>query len=303
MSVEARQRDPGGSRQSGRCHSPPVRWVVVAVAAAEAIGAATWYVGAYENSVPGFDWELAAVVLTGLGTTALALATVILAWVTRKDVATAQGIARASQETAQAAREANEIARSEIERRPMLGLVADEPRLHSQVETTPDGRREIPCVRLIVTNATGRRAAIRTRVLVDRYMRADGTPPMSAGSPSLGWPTAIDAQAASVTIFAGSGRPVNFGQLQRRPIPQDTHDGQKHGPWELHLNIEGAPPADLRQILRGPEHVVRLVVGADDGDAVTFDVRVTWDLAALDPDTALDSVRISISPVSEGSST
>ena len=113
---------------------------IVAATIAVFIGifAATWYVGAHYDASPtvvvtqnvealpsdedGFAWELAALVLTGLGTTALALATAGLALVTRKDVANAQ-------KTADSAREANEIARSEIAATPAP--------VHSRGRTTP----------------------------------------------------------------------------------------------------------------------------------------------------------------------
>lgn len=63
----------------------------------------------------GFDWELWALILTGLGTTALAVATGLLALSTWRDV-------RASQEIAREAVAANELARAEQAR--LLGAAA-----------------------------------------------------------------------------------------------------------------------------------------------------------------------------------
>src|SRR3954466_7997046 len=78
--------------------------------------------GATIRESAGFDWELWALVLTGLGTTALATATGLLALSTWKDV-------RASTEIAREARDANDLARVEQARRPALSLLRDEERI------------------------------------------------------------------------------------------------------------------------------------------------------------------------------
>jgi hypothetical protein len=72
--------------------------------------------GAGTIEAGGFDWSLFALVLTGFGTTALAVGTGALAWSTSRDV-------RASQRAAQAASEANELHRQDIEVSELARLV------------------------------------------------------------------------------------------------------------------------------------------------------------------------------------
>lgn len=73
---------------------------VIAGVAAVALGvlAASFYIGNYQSREDGFDWELAAIVLTGLGTTALAAATGWLAHSTRIDVRATTDLAQTTRE-------------------------------------------------------------------------------------------------------------------------------------------------------------------------------------------------------------
>ena len=143
-----------------------------------------------------FDWELFAIVLTGLGTTALAIVTGALAFATNQDV-------RASLRAAAAAEAQLEIARSAELSRPLLTLAADEERVHTRIE----GNGAI-YVRLVVNNASGRRAARGTRVLVDKYWHEDSPQQtVTIRSPSLGWPSATEAADASWSYL-----PVRHGR-------------------------------------------------------------------------------------------
>lgn len=176
---------------------------MIVIAMAAAVVGASIAVGFIGSRLPhrDFDWELFAVVLTGLGTTALAVVTGSLAWTTSQDV-------RASQRAAVAAEQQLEIARREEARTPLLTLLNDDG-LHSLAESNQEA-----CVRLVVANEPDRRAARGTRVVVDRYWPIDDpTAIKTIGSPSLGWPSATDAVDGSVVIFAGSSRPVDFGIL------------------------------------------------------------------------------------------
>lgn len=131
--------------------------LIAAVAAALAIiiGASIG-IGFAAGGGDDFDWSVWALVLTALATLGLASMTAFLASSTWQDV-------RASQLVAQAAHEANELVRTQQERRPRLTLRADEEKLHSHAELGG-----VLWVRLLVENATGVRAATGTRVLVDR---------------------------------------------------------------------------------------------------------------------------------------
>jgi hypothetical protein len=80
--------------------------VVVIVALALAVGLSFWLVGwlAARDEVHGFDWELASIFGTAVGTTLLALATGWLAYSTRSEVRATQDLAELTREE-QAARE------------------------------------------------------------------------------------------------------------------------------------------------------------------------------------------------------
>lgn len=77
--------------------------LLVAALALAAVVAASWRVG-HVGSEHGFDWELAGVFGTALGTTLLAITTGLLAWLTWGDVRATQDLATSTRED-QAARE------------------------------------------------------------------------------------------------------------------------------------------------------------------------------------------------------
>jgi hypothetical protein len=86
-------------------------------------------------------------------------------------------------------------------RRPRLSVTEDLDRVRSRVEETSEG--DLPHIRLLVANEKRRRAAQGTRVLVEWYQAREGER-VSLAHPSLGWPSAPEAEATgSVVVFAG----------------------------------------------------------------------------------------------------
>jgi hypothetical protein len=226
----------------------------------------------------GWDWTVGAGVGTALGTTLLAIATFMLAY----------GV-----------------------RRPRLSLRDDEFAVHSRVEGN-----HTPYLRLVVWNDEGKRAATGTRVLVQGYRKRDADTDQltTLGSPSLGWPSALEAVDESVVIFGGSGRPLDFGRLNRVTYDSDglrtmvvvntnppTYAVQ-HMPdtplavWDFRLGI-GLTITDQREWLTPGRWTVRLLVGADEADARYYDVDLEWDANALDPQAALESVTVGVRAV------
>jgi hypothetical protein len=99
-------------------------------------------------------------------------------------------------------------------RRPKLSLVEDPERIQSRVERTDLGG--LPHIRLLVANAKRRRAAQGARVLVEWYMRRDGSGRESLAYPTLSWPSVGgEAEAGSVVVFAGGQRPIALGRFIR----------------------------------------------------------------------------------------
>jgi hypothetical protein len=186
-------------------------------------------------------------------------------------------------------------------RRPRLSITEDAERVHSRVEDTPAG--QLPHVRLLVGNAKRKRAAQGTRVLVEWYQARNGKR-VSLAHPSLGWPSAPEAEATSaVVVFAGGHRPVSLGRLirvlveddgtMRRPesytqrvgevVPRrfphfeelDAKD-EERARWFLYVGELDVN--DDRDKLSPVEdgYTIRLLVGADDGAARAFEVDIAW---------------------------
>jgi hypothetical protein len=103
----------------------------------------------------------------------------------------------------------------------------------------------------------------------------------------LGWPS-IDAPEAEVTLHAGTRRPVGLGRFQaprttdRGTLERDNYNRLTHTPWkegsEWHLVLElhGLDIADDRDKLPPGQWVIRLLAGADDGDAKAYNVHIEW---------------------------
>jgi hypothetical protein len=206
-------------------------------------------------------------------------------------------------------------------RRPRLTIEEDTDRIQSRVELS--GMGGLPHVRLLVVNAKGRRAAHGSRVLVEGYRRQNDPYAVltTLGHPSLGWPSAPEAnETAAVTVFAGGTRPITLGFFIRarvdpagvmlRPAAVDAfgnavralphyaraEDFAVDDPtvsWYLKLALAfDLDINDDRDKLPPVEggYVVRLLVGADDGAARVFEVDMDWNgEGALRPQEVLDS--------------
>jgi hypothetical protein len=183
-------------------------------------------------------------------------------------------------------------------RRPRVSIEEDKDRIHSHLEGADNN---FPHVRLLASNRGWRRAAHGTQVIVVGYRRAEqpATEMISLGSPTLGWPSA-NAPNEALTIFPGMSRPIDFGSLYPAlrsdggglssvrgvPVVLPVADG---GEWVLRLGI-GLLIADQREFLLPGEWIVRLVIGANDGSAATYDVHVAWNGDEADPQSALDDL-------------
>jgi hypothetical protein len=243
----------------------------------------------------GFDWELFALTLAGGGTLALALVTGVVAATTWQDV-------RASQRVADAAVDANAMARAEQGRRPSLNLWAEDNanKVHSQIEA----ENEV-YVRLLVSNERGLRAARGTRVLVDQCVLVDGSV-ITFGTPALRWtsPEARDREEA-IVVFAGASRVLDLGVLLREDpgesdaldrflgIDQPPTKGEEtRPPWVLRLALSTREKKPLaRQYVREGTQI-RLLVGSEESDATFFDVTVGWVPTAATDEEALRSLAL-----------
>lgn len=175
-------------------------------------------------------------------------------------------------------------------RRPNLRLTERGARRHSHVEADGHGY-----LRLVVENARRNRAAKGTRVIVEGYRRQGEAEQelISLAHPSLGWPSAVEARAdatvAAVTVHSGSGRPIEFGRFMRVVRGADDRlargalgeirqwpSGNPNATWHLLLGLHELSILDDRDKLPPGQWIVRLLVGADDGDARRYDVHVAW---------------------------
>jgi hypothetical protein len=190
-------------------------------------------------------------------------------------------------------------------RRPRMSLAEDQDKTHSRVETTPLG--PVPYLRILAGNAKRRRAAQGTRVMVEGYrpLVEVGGAMTTLGHPSLGWPSAPEAnETAAVTVFAGGFRPLGLGRLIRVRQAQDgtlmrpgvaLPDGQVV-PGPPHYEVDPGEPfavgwyfwlqlafeqdlSDNRDKLPPIDggYLIRLLIGADDGAARSYDVHIRWD--------------------------
>ncbi len=172
-------------------------------------------------------------------------------------------------------------------RRLRLRIEEDRDRSNSRVESS--GLGGLPHIRLLVSNAKGRRAAQGACVLVEGYTVVGSHQPAltTLGHPSLQWPSASDEIVTTATVFGGGARPITLGyfvRVQRDPagdlayISEHGYRSGKADAWYLKLTI-GVDINDNRDKLEPFEdgYVIRLLVGADDGAARTFRVHIDWD--------------------------
>ncbi len=92
-------------------------------------------------------------------------------------------------------------------------------------------------------------------------------------------------------IFAGAERPFSFGRFYQAES-HELGDGTRSvtpkngGQWHMHLELPGEYQiGDGRDWLTPGAWTVRLIIGADDGDARTYDVEVSWDATPPRPRT------------------
>jgi hypothetical protein len=237
------------------------------------------------ESAEDINWEVAALVFTGLATLALAFATRRLAGATRDDVGESHRIA-------EAAVHANELARRHEETRPRLSLRTDDEKIQTHDELGAVH------VRVFVRNDPGLRASQGTRVLVDRVFKPFFDPekdkPVTLGSPALGWTSAAAGDRdESVVIFSGAERVIDLGQIFQDP---DTKTWREFEIWLPQLKREGVVIADRRQVV-GTGTTIRLVVGSDEADARVYDVLVGWSERAADAASVVSSVAVRIEEV------
>jgi hypothetical protein len=203
-------------------------------------------------------------------------------------------------------------------RRPSLSLHGDPDRTHSRVEG--DG---MPYLRVLVRNAKRKRSAKNARVVLDGYRGAESAGPLTRlGSPFLAWPSIFgqDSDSYVSVIFSDAARPVGLGRFRRvRVRPNGLREREerwtqdigapippgpiRHFPdapdarWHLHLELaESFEITDERDWLPPGSWTVRLLLGADDGDANAYEVKMAW--AGDEPDAetvlgaALDSLEM-----------
>ena len=172
-------------------------------------------------------------------------------------------------------------------RRPKLQIEEERDRVNSRVESS--GLGGLPHVRVLVANAKRRRAAQGARVLGEGWSRvaAPEEELTSFGHPSLEWPTAPDAIAGAVTVFAGAARPITLGYFVRvrrdeegalHYVAERDYQSGEADAWYLRLTI-GLDINDNRDKLPPVEdgYILKLLVGADDGAARRFKVHINWD--------------------------
>jgi hypothetical protein len=206
-------------------------------------------------------------------------------------------------------------------RRPSLSLHRDAERTHSRVE----GDR-VPYLRLPVRNKKHRRSAKHARVVLDGYRAAGSQEPLTRlGSPFLGWPSVFgqESDAYVEVIFSSAERPLGLGRFARvkldehnrrvrqtlyrqdlspAPIPEGpalilSAPESPEAEWHLHLELsDGYELSDERDWLSPGNWKVHLIVGADDGDAHTYEVDIAWKGDEHDSDAilaaALDGLKV-----------
>lgn len=192
---------------------------------------------------------------------------------------------------------------------PDLDLRVDEEGIESRLE----GNK--PWIRLLVANRRGRRIARHTRVIVQSVRKTDyADSPVSLAGPELGWPSTAVPEGGGAVIFGGTTKPVDFGTLGIGPTDVDLNgpsppvtalmqdnvnlisEGTHQWWFRFTLAMNGQGVVIARQFLPplSGGYTARLVVGADEGRAHTFDVRFTWVGNASSAEQALGSLLITV---------
>jgi len=176
-------------------------------------------------------------------------------------------------------------------RRPKLTLKADDG-THSYVEG--DGK---PYLRVLAHNEKGKRSAKRARLVLDGYKAQDDDGPYKRlGSPFLGWPSVFgqDSDSYVEVVFADAERPVSIGHFaaieidKQRNRPNRVRVGNEWlveefnrleggRTWYMHLDMASSFfITEDRDWLAPGEWTIRVILGADDGDARAYKVNLAW---------------------------
>jgi hypothetical protein len=80
---------------------------------------------------------------------------------------------------------------------------------------------------------------------------------------------------AAVVVFPDGERSIDLGVFQS--FLSTTEDGSSHDEWTFSI-APGFAPCDQRNVLPAdPEgHIIRLIVGSDDGRVRRYDAYVNW---------------------------
>lgn len=193
-------------------------------------------------------------------------------------------------------------------RRPKLSLRPDSSCEHSHVEGDA-----VPYFRALVHNAKGKRSAKHARVVHDGHKLIDDRRYTRIGSPFLAWPSTFGQESAfyADVVFADAERPVGIGRFTRVKLDSDGKlvrafpsadapvihfPSDPQATWYLHLELGKWSVTDERDWLAPGTWSIRLLLGADDGDAQAYIMTVGWRGDETDGEAvlsaALDSVRI-----------
>ena len=172
-------------------------------------------------------------------------------------------------------------------RRPSLRLLEAGVSRHSAIEAGG-----FAYLRLTVENKPRRRAARSTRVHVEGYRRVGEAESelVSLGHPMLGWPSAgEEADEGAVTVYSGTSRPIGLGHFVNARRGADGRLVRGSGEWiasyaredpeaswHLLLDLHNLDIRNDRDKLPPGDWLVRLLVGAADGDARRYDVQIAW---------------------------
>lgn len=170
-------------------------------------------------------------------------------------------------------------------RRPRVLLAADNEG-HSRVEGNG-----VPHLRLPISNGRWLRSARRVRVVLDAYKMVGSRDLTRLASPFLAWPSVFgqDGDSYVEVIFPGAERPVGLGQFFR--IRRDAEGrvwreaghiatyapSDQEAAWCMHLELAGGfSITDDRDWLSPGAWSIRLIVGAEDGEARIYEIGLSW---------------------------
>jgi hypothetical protein len=174
-----------------------------------------------------------------------------------------------------------------------------------------------PWIRLRVGNGRRRRTARHTRVILDSYRQTQyANTTVSLGNPELGWPSTDVAAGGGAVVFGGTSKPLDFGSLGVGPIDPEPNlnvvnlmmlnnveesiaAGTHCWYFQFRLAMNASSVFIPRQFLTpiSGGYTARVVVGADEGAARTFDVHFDWPGQVANAEAALRSLTVSVTPM------